>query len=169
MVSSLRYPRAAALLHWFLAALVLASLASGWYLNSLPLPGSQRLFFLSMHATSGIFSAAFIGAQVGRRLVEASAFAAFASSSVELRGLLYALSYLLLLLAISSGYLSSSFGVDGVKVFGVNLSAWGGEDSMMRIGFGYMHRLAAGFLGAAVVVHSVEVLRRRRLHRQGLH
>jgi cytochrome b561 len=155
------YPRAAALLHWFTAVLVLVLLTTGWYLGNLPRIGWQRVFFLNLHHTTGIWSAMFIVALIGRRLFAAppSMSAAPSSPGRSARALLHGLLYVFLFLAALSGYLSSAFGIERVKVFGADLSPWGREDLMMWIGFAYVHRVVAVTLGVLIAIHFVDVLK----------
>src|SRR5437660_12924460 len=63
-----RYTRTAILLHWLIAAAVLAQIAFGWYLEIIPLGAPPRAAVINFHKSTGLAITALILFRVAWRL-----------------------------------------------------------------------------------------------------
>ena len=106
-----RYPRTAVLLHWSVALLILALLASGWYMVGTPKNTLERAFFFNLHKSLGIVTAIVIAALIGWRVGhEAPALPAAMPRWERVAAVVnHRLFYVFMVLVTVAGYLTSSF------------------------------------------------------------
>ena len=165
-----RYPVAAAMLHWIVAAGTLALIATGLYMVGLPRNTEQRALLFNLHKSLGILTAAFSVALIVWRLRHRPPELPSAMAQWEKRAAAanHALFYLLMVLVAATGYLTSSFSKYGPKFFGIPLPHWGWDDAVMRGHFADWHRATAWIFAALIGLHAAAALKHLVLDRDGV-
>lgn len=153
------YTAVAQLLHWLMAALLLALLVLGYYMADLP-RGAARSELIGLHKSLGLTAGLLLLARLAWRwrhppplLPALPRWQQRAAQAVH--GLLYAVMLLLPL----SGYLRSAFSPYPVKWFGLALPRWSGADPALNQFFGSVHDMAAWGLVALIGVHLLALLK----------
>lgn len=165
-----RYPRRAVILHWIVALLIIALLASGWTMVDIPRNTPERAFFFNLHKSLGIVGAFFIAALIAWR-VRHEVPTLPASMPRWERGaavLNHWLFYILMVLVTLAGYLTSSFSKYGPKLFGIPLPHWGWEDAALRGDFAAVHRVAGLVFAVLIVLHVAAALKHLLWDRDGV-
>jgi len=155
-----RYTATAMLLHWIMAALIVALLIVGWYMADLP-KGTERSALIALHKSLGLTLFALLVARIVWRLRHRPPPLPSTMPAWEQRaahGNHYLL-YFLMLLQPVSGYLSSSFSGYKTSYFGIALPNWGWHDKVLNEFFNTMHAVDAYILLAVVIVHVLAALR----------
>src|SRR5574338_133576 len=165
-----RYPRRAVLLHWTVALLILALLASGWYMVGIPRNTPERAFFFNLHKSRGILTASFIVTLIAWRIRhEAPALPATMPRWERMAAALnHRLFYVFMVLMTVAGYLTSSFSKYGPKLFGIPLPHWGWEDAALRGDFATVHRVAALVFAVLIAIHIAAALKHLWLDKDGV-
>jgi cytochrome b561 len=165
-----RYDRVAIALHWLIAALVLAQIGFGWFLEGIPRGTPMRGFYVNLHKSTGLTIALFIVLRLGWRLahpppllpsfVPAWERVASRASHVAL--------YVCMLVMPLSGYIASNFSKYGVKLFNVILlPPWGIEDKGIYAVFNTIH-VATSFIFVGLIVLHVLAALRHAFRRDGV-
>ncbi len=165
-----RYPRRAVILHWIVALLVIALLASGWTMVDIPRNTPERAFFFNLHKSLGIVGALFMGALIVWRLRHDAPPLPTTMPKWERRAavLNHHLFYVLMVLMTAAGYLTSSFSKYGPKLFGIPLPHWGWEDAALRGDFATVHRILALVFAALIALHIAAALKHLLWDRDGV-
>lgn len=165
-----RYPRTAVVLHWIVALLIIALMASGWYMVGIPKNTPERAFFFNLHKSLGILTAVFIGALIGWRIRhEAPALPTTMPRWEKIAAVLnHRLFYVFMVLVTVAGYLTSSFSKYGPKLFGILLPHWGWEDVALRGNFAAVHRVAALAFAVLIAIHIAAALKHLLLDKDGV-
>lgn len=168
--SPARYPRQAVILHWIVALLILALLASGWYMVDIPKNTPERAFFFNLHKSIGIIAAIVIAAMIVWRLKnEVPPLPATMSGWERMAAALnHRLFYVFMVLVPAAGYLTSSFSKYGPKLFGIPLPHWGWEDAALRGGFAMVHRVTALVFAVLIALHIAAALKHLLLDKDGV-
>jgi cytochrome b561 len=168
--STPRYPVSAMILHWIVAAGVLALLATGAYMVGIAKNTDARALYFNLHKSLGILTAGFIVALIAwrsrRRVPELPA--TMARWEKRAAALNHALFYLLMIVVTLSGYLTSSFSKYGPKLFGVPMPHWGWDDAALRGHFADVHRLAAWIFGTLIALHVIAAAKHLIFDRDGV-
>ena len=165
-----RYNRTARLLHWLIAALLIAQFAFGWWLGDVPRNTPARGYYVNLHKSTGLIIGLLILLRMGWRLMHSAPplprtvprwqQALAAASHLGL--------YVCMVLMPLSGYLASNFSKFGVKVFNVVvLPPWGSDDKLLYTVFNQTHKITAVVLLGLVTVHVLAALR-HGLQRDGI-
>ncbi len=156
-----RYPRTAVVLHWIVALLIIALLATGWYMVGTLKNTPERAFFFNLHKSLGIVTAIFIVTLIVWRLRHDAPPLPIAMPKWErLAAVLnHRLFYVLMVLVTFAGYLTSSFSKYGPKLFGIPLPHWGWEDVALRGDFAAAHRVAALVFAVLIALHIAAALK----------
>ena len=164
------YPRRAVALHWIVALLIIALLASGWYMGGIPKNTPERAFFFNLHKSFGIIAAIFIAALIGWRMSHEVPALPGTMSKWERRAaaLNHHLFYVFMVLMVAAGYLTSSFSKYGPKLFGIPLPHWGWEDAALRGDFATVHRVAALVFAVLIAIHIAAALKHLWLDKDGV-
>lgn len=160
-VSDSRYTRTAVALHWLIAALVIAQIAWGWWMQGIAKdPVGPRVDAFNLHKSTGMLILALMLVRLGWRLCHPppalppmprwQRIAARAS---------HALLYTALIAQPVLGYLGSVASGYPVRVFGVELPAWGERNPVLKDAMGRAHLAVAVLLMAAITVHVGAALR----------
>lgn len=168
--SPARYARAAVVLHWILALLVLALIATGWYMVGIPKNTPQRAFYFNLHKSLGILTAIFIVLLIVWRVRHAapplpSAMPGWERMAAQLNHELF---YAFMVLMTLTGYLTSSFSKFGPKLFGIALPHWGWDDAALRGNFAAVHRIAALVFAALIAIHIAAALKHLLIDKDGV-
>jgi len=165
-----RYPRTGVVLHWFVALLVFALLATGRHMVGIPTNTPERAFFFNLHKSLGIVTAVAIVALVVWRLTHSAPALPGALPRWErvAAAVSHLLAYVLMFLATLSGYLTSSFSRYGPKLFGIALPHRGWDDAALRGNFAAMHRFTALVLAALIAIHIAAALKHLIVDKDGI-
>lgn len=164
------YPRRAVVLHWIVALLVIALLATGWYMVGTPKNTPERAFFFNLHKSLGIIAVVFIAALIVWRVRHEAPPLPTRMSGWERKAaaLNHRLFYVFLVLVPAAGYLTSSFSKYGPKLFGIPLPHWGWEDAALRGDFATIHRVAALVFAVLIALHIAAALKHLWLDKDGV-
>ncbi len=155
------YDRTARLLHWTIAALLLAQLFFGWWLGDIPRGTPARGYWVNLHKSTGLLLALLIVLRLVWRLRHgAPALPDFVPRwQQKLAAASHHLLYLLMLLVPVAGYLASNFSKHGVKFFNTwVMPPWGADDKAIYGVLNQTHKIGAALLLALIVLHVVAAL-----------
>jgi cytochrome b561 len=170
MSSPARYDRIAVVLHWVVALLIIALIATGWYMVGIPKKTPDRGLFFNLHKSLGIVTAMFIVMLIVWRIrhVAPPFLAAMPRWERMAAKLNHRLFYGLMVLATLTGYLTSSFSGFGPKVFGIALPHWGWDDALLRGNFATMHRVSALIFAVLIAIHIAGALKHLLVDKDGV-
>jgi cytochrome b561 len=165
-----RYPRRAVILHWIVALLIIALLASGWTMVDIPRNTPERALFFNLHKSLGIVGAFFIAALIAWRVRHEvptlpAGMPRWERGAATLNHWLF---YILMVLVTLAGYLTSSFSKYGPKLFGFPLPHWGWEDAALRGEFAAVHRGAALVFAVLIAIHIAAALKHLLVDKDGV-
>lgn len=165
-----RYPRMAVVLHWIVALLIIALLATGWYMVGTAKDTPERAFFFNLHKSLGIVAAILITALIVWRIRhEVPALPATMPKWERMAAVLnHRLFYAFMVLVTAAGYLTSSFSKYGPKLFGIPLPHWGWEDAALRGDLAAIHRVAALVFAVLIAIHIAAALKHLLLDKDGV-
>jgi cytochrome b561 len=163
-----RYTRTAILLHWLVAALVLAQFAWGWAMQAIPKePHGPRVDAFNLHKSVGLLILALMLVRLAGRLAHPAPplqglprWQARAARATH--GVLYAALFMMPL----AGYLGSAWSGYPVKGFGVTLPAWAAAHPALKALMSDVH-LGTSLVLAAVGVLHLAAAARHALRRDG--
>jgi cytochrome b561 len=165
-----RYPPMAVVLHWIVALLIIALLATGWYMVATPKNTPERAFLFNLHKSLGITAAFVIATLIVWRIRHrAPALPASMPAWERTAAVLnHRLFYVFMVLVTLAGYLTSSFSKYGPKLFGIPLPQWGWEDAALRGNFATVHRVAALVFAMLIGIHVAAALKHLLLDKDGV-
>lgn len=179
-----RYTMIAIILHWLIAAGILAMFAFGWYMTELPREApeqttydlfdwgiytweltksaSPRTFYFNLHKSIGITLLGLIIIRILWRISHKppAALASYQAWERKLSTSAHHLLYVLMLVIPTSGLIMSIAGKYGVKWFGLDFIA-GFENKAVREIFHETHEIAGLILLAIVALHIVGALKHK--------
>lgn len=164
------YTRGAIVLHWLIAALLLAQIGFGWFLGTIPRGSPLRGYYVNMHKSTGIALAVLILARIAWRLLhrppELPAWMP-STQRVAARWSHMAL-YVCMVGMPLSGYIASNFSKHGVKFFNVvMLPPWGVDNHQVYVLFNTTHVVLSYAFVALIVVHILAAIQ-HALRRDGV-
>lgn len=151
-----RYGRTARVLHWLIAALLLAQFVFGWWIGDIPRNTPARGYFINLHKSTGIVLGLLIFLRVWWRLKHTPPPfpATMLSWQQRLAVASHHLMYVCMVVMPLSGYIASNFSRHGVKFFNaVVLPPWGPDVKLVYAVFNQIHKTTAFVLAALVLVH----------------
>ncbi len=165
-----RYARAAVLLHWLLAALIVTLLVSGWLMVDLPRNTDGRAFWFNFHKSLGILTAVVIVWLLVKRLRRAppplpSSMPKWERAAAELNHWLF---YLSMIGITVVGYLGSSFSKYGPKLFGIPMPQLGWDDAAIRTPLFKLHAALALVFAALIAIHVLAALKHLFVDKDGV-
>lgn len=168
--SPARYERTAVVLHWIVALLVIALIATGWYMVGIPKNTPERAFFFNLHKSLGIVAAIFIVMLIVWRIrhVAPPFLSAMPNWETMAANLNHRLFYALMVLMTLTGYLTSSFSRYGPNLFGIALPHWGWEDAALRGNFSAVHRVTAFIFAVLIAIHIAAALKHLLVDKDGV-
>jgi cytochrome b561 len=165
-----RYTTVAILLHWVIAALVLAQFPLGWWMQEIPKqPPGPRVEAFNLHKSLGLLIVALMFARIAWRLGHpAPRLPAMPPWQARLAHATHALLYVVLVALPLTGYLGSEFSGYPVKFFGIVLPAWAGKNVALKDWMSAAHLALAWALALAFALHMAGVAKHTFVHRDGL-
>ena len=154
-VRAVRYTRTAILLHWLIAALVVAMILLGLVMTEVPRQTPMRGPLFNFHKSLGLLVLALVIVRLAWRIAHRPPPLPLdiAPWNRQLAGITHGAFYVLLLAQPLLGYVASVFGKYGVKFFGLALPAWGSDNPAVREPFLDAHHLVAKLLIALIALH----------------
>ncbi len=162
-----RYARMAVVLHWIVALLIIALLATGWYMVGTPKNTPERALFFNLHKSLGIATAFTLIVWRIRHAAPAlpTTMPTWERTAAVLNHRLF---YVFMVLVTLAGYLTSSFSKYGPKLFGIPLPQWGWEDAALRGNFAAVHRVTALVFAVLIAIHVAAALKHLLLDKDGV-
>ena len=166
-----RYTRTAMLLHWLIAAAVLAQIGFGRYLQNIPRSTPDRTVLVNYHKSVGMVIGLLIVVRIAWRLshkpppLPASLPLWERRAALANHGLLYAC----MLLMPVTGYVASNFSKFGVKFFNlVLLPPWGTDDRGVYAFFNGVHVAVSYLFMILIAIHLLAALKHLLYPRHGI-
>lgn len=170
MSASDRYTRTAIVLHWLIAALVIAQFAWGWWMLGIPKqPVGPRVDAFNLHKSIGMTIFALMVVRIMWRI---------GHPPPPLRGVPpwqvsaargnHVLLYAALVIQPLAGYLGSEFSGFPVKFFSVTLPSWAGKSAMMKDLMSTVHLATSWVIAATVMVHVGAALKHAFVNRDAV-
>jgi cytochrome b561 len=157
-----RYTGVAIALHWLIAALVIAQIAFGWYLQTVPRKTPARTVYVNLHKSTGLMLGLLIFVRLGWRLAHKAPplpASVPAWERAAARTSHFAL-YACLIIMPTAGYLASNFSRFGVNFFNaLLLPPWGVDERRLYALFNTIHVVTSYVLVALIALHVVAALR----------
>ena len=165
-----RYTQPAILLHWIVAALVVAQIAWGWWMQDIPKqPVGPRVDAFNLHKSVGLTILALMLVRLGWRLGHRPpALPPLPAWQQHAAAVVHALLYVALLAMPLSGYLGSVFSGYPVKVFGLTLPAWGAKNVPWKDALSVVHLWTSVTLAGLIAVHIAAALKHALVDHDGL-
>jgi cytochrome b561 len=149
-------------LHWLLAALLLAQIAFGWFLTTIPRGSPARSYYVNLHKSTGLILAALILLRIIWRVAHAAPpLPSFMPAWERLAaGVSHRALYLAMIVMPLSGYLASNFSKYGIKLFNaISLPPWGSNDAHLYALFNGTHVVTAYVFAGLISIHVLAALR----------
>jgi cytochrome b561 len=165
-----RYTTVAIILHWLVAALVLAQFPLGWWMQEIPKqPPGPRVEAFNLHKSLGLVIAALMLARIAWRLGHpAPPLPAMPLWQSRLAHATHFLLYTVMIALPLTGYLGSVYSGYPVKFFGVTLPAWAGKDLALKDLMSATHLVLAWALAFAFAMHMAGVAKHVLVNHDGL-
>ena len=170
MSRSDRYTRTAIALHWIIALAVVAQIAWGWVMQTIPKqPPGLRADAFNVHKSVGLtILALMILRALWRWRHPAPPLPAMPAWQATTARANHAVIYVCLFLMPLAGYLGSVFSGYPVKFFGIALPAWGWKDDAIKNAMSVLHFSVSWVLLAAIALHVAAALKHWIWDRDGL-
>jgi cytochrome b561 len=165
-----RYTRVAILLHWLVAALVIAQVCWGWWMQEIPKqPAGLRADAFNLHKSVGLTILALMIVRLGWRLGHRPPpLPPIPAWQARLAHAVQALLYVALFAMPVAGYLGSVWSGYPVKYFGLTLPGWGAKDVALKDAMSAVHLGTSLVLVGLVALHLAGALKHALVDRDGL-
>ncbi|HJV49873.1 MAG TPA: cytochrome b [Noviherbaspirillum sp.] len=157
-----RYTLPAILLHWGMAALLLAQLAIGLYMVGLPKRTPAVGFYYGLHKSLGVLAFLLVMVRLwwrSRTPAPRGVGLHFSALQEKMAQVSHRMLYACMVLIPLCGYLASSFGKHPVRFFGYALPQLGWDSPLLQAFFRQLHASLAWLLCALIAVHVLAVVR----------
>lgn len=156
-----RYTRVAVLLHWIVAALVVAQVSWGWWMQQIPKqPPGVRADAFNLHKSVGLCILALMLVRLGWRAAHRPpALVGLPPWQAVTARATHAVLYAALLVMPLAGYLGSVFSGYPVRWFGLTLPAWGPTNGTLKSLMSSVHLGTSVVLVAAIALHVAAAMR----------
>ena len=170
MPSSDRYTRTAIVLHWLIAALVVAEFAWGWWMQQIPKqPPGFRADAFNVHKSVGLTLLALMIVRLAWRLAHRPPpLPPMPAWNARLAHANHALMYGALFALTIGGYLGSAWSGYPVKFFGLTLPAWSGAHPLLKDYASDVHLGVSWLLAIAFALHVVGTVKHAIVDRNGM-
>jgi len=160
-VAAPRYTVVAVVLHWLVAAILVAQFAWGWTMQQIPKqPPGLRADAFNLHKSVGLVLLALMLVRLGWRLAHPPPpLTAMPQWQRALASCTHRLLYVALIVQPVAGYLGSVFSGYPVKWFGVTLPAWGWQSVALKDAMSTVHLVNSFVLLGLVLLHLAGALR----------
>lgn len=168
--SANRYTTTAIALHWLIAAGVIAQIALGWWMQSIPKePPGSRLAAFNLHKSIGISIFLLMLARVAWRATHRPpALPPMPLWQARAARINHALLYACLVIMPLAGFTASSFSGRPIVYFGNPLPLWFAKNEAVSTVFYAIHLVTSCVLVAAIGVHVLAALKHQLVDRDGL-
>lgn len=170
MQSEGRYTTVAIVLHWLIAALVMAQFAFGWWMQTIPKdPPGMRAGAFNLHKSVGLTILALMLLRLAWRLMhKPPALPSMPQWQALLARTVHIGLYVLLIALPLTGYLGSSFSGYPVKFFGITLPSWAAKNVAAKEWMSAAHLAIGWALAVAFTLHVAGAIKHAVLDRDGL-
>lgn len=153
--SDKRYTATAVVLHWTIAALLIAEFAHGWWMQGIGKdPPGIRADAFNLHKSFGLVLLALALLRLGWRLAHRPPpFPSMPRWQAIAARSNHALLYAMMLAMPLSGYFGSAFSGYPIKWFGVALPAWGGSEPALKELMSAVHLTTSWILLVSMCLH----------------
>ena len=150
-----RYTATAIVLHWAIAALLLAEFAHGWWMQTIPKqPPGIRADAFNLHKSVGLVLLALALLRLGWRLAHRPpALPPMPRWQHVAARANHAILYAMMIAMPLAGYLGSVFSGYPIKWFGLALPAWGWDDPVLKEWMSSVHLATSWVLAACTCLH----------------
>ena len=159
---TVRYTRVAVVLHWSIAAFLVAQIAFGWFLETVPRGTPMRGVYVNLHKSTGLTLLLLIIARLGWRIAnDPPPLPAFMPWWERRAAQWSHLAFYACMLGMPlSGYIASNFSKYGVKLFNsVTLPPWGTNDPTTYALFNATHVVLSYVFVALIALHVMAAVR----------
>jgi len=165
-----RYTRTAIVLHWLIAALVIAQYAWGWWMVNIPKqPAGMRADAFNLHKSVGMTILALMIVRLLWRLAHRPPpLPPMPSWQAAAARANHMLLYAALIVQPIVGYLGSAVSGYPVKYFGLMLPAWAGKHEALKDALSVVHLGVSWVIAFAVTVHVAAALKHALVDGDGL-
>ena len=162
------YDRIAILLHWLIAAGIVAQISLGWWMIDIPkLPAGVRAYWFNLHKSIGLTLATLIVIRIVWRLTHRPP--ALPTSvprwQVRVASMSHVLMYVCMIVMPLAGYLGSIYSGYPIKYFGSTLPGWGGTDDALKDFFSTVHYGTAWIFMSLIALHIAAAMKHLLLDR----
>jgi len=154
-----RYTTTAVILHWAVAAIVVALIALGWWMQSIPKqPAGPRVDAFNLHKSLGLLVLALMAVRLAWRASHPPpARPGEPRWQARSAGFVHRAFYACLFIQPLSGYLGSAFSGYPVKWFGVALPSWLPANPSLKDAMSTVHLVDSWVLVVLVGAHLLAV------------
>lgn len=170
MSDIVKYDRGQIILHWIIAALIIAMIGLGLFMVGLPKqselpPGEEsvRAFYFLLHKSLGITAAILILIRVLWRFTHKAPPLPDSINQWQQKaaGAVHGLLYFVMIAMPLSGYLQSMYSKYDTKFWGFTLPRLAEADSAMRETFGEVHEFLAFLFIGLIAIHIAAAVKHR--------
>jgi cytochrome b561 len=158
-------------LHWLLAAAIVAQIAFGWYLQTVPRKTPARTVYVNYHKSTGMVIGLLILARIAWRLAHKPPALPASMPIWERRAARanHVLLYGCMLVMPLAGYVASNFSRFGVKFFNaVTFPPWGVDDAKVYAFFNGLHVATSYLFVALIALHIAAAVKHAISPRHGI-
>ena len=153
--AAVRYSTTAIVLHWTIVVLVAVQFAWGWWMQEIPKqPVGPRVDAFNVHKSVGLTILALmvvrIAWRLGHRPPPLPPMPSWQASAARTT---HVALYALLVIQPLAGYLGSEFSGYPIRVFGIMLPSWGGQNDALKDFFSDAHLATSWAIAVAVGLH----------------
>ena len=165
-----RYTRTAIALHWFVAAVVIAVFALGWWMQEIPKqPPGPRADAFNLHKSIGLTILLLMLVRVGWRLrYPPPPLPPMPVWNARLAHVNHGVMYVGLFVLTVGGYLGSAWSGFPVKFFGLTLPSWSGNRVELKELASVVHLWTSWVLLVAVFLHVAGTAKHALVDRNGV-
>lgn len=165
------YTRTAIVLHWLIAAAVLAQISLGWWMIDIPKsPPGVRAWWFNVHKSIGLTIGLLVLARIGWRLAHRppplpATLPAWQRIAARTS---HVMLYVCMIVMPLSGYLGSSFTKYPIKYFGQTLPHWGWDAPGLKELCSQVHFVTVVIFMTLIVIHAAAALKHLLVNRDGV-
>lgn len=166
-----KYNRAAIVLHWFMAFMLIAQFAFGLWMEEIPKdPPGVRAYWFNLHKSFGLILGFLVLYRLGWRITHSVPphMPHMPDWQAKVAKLTHALMYVVMIMLPLSGFLGSSFSQYPVKFFGYPLPRLWEPQSELKALCSEVHETTAWALAALLALHVLAVAWHVVVKRDGL-
>ncbi len=170
MPSSDRYTRTAIVLHWLIAAIVIAVFAWGWWMQEIPKqPPGLRAGAFNLHKSIGLMVLVLMVVRLAWRIVHRPPpLPPMPAWQARLAHTNHRVMYVALFVLCIGGYLGSAWSGYPVKFFGIVLPSWTGNEPALKELASTVHLATSWVLLVAVALHVAGTVKHTFVDRNGV-